>query len=69
MEQGHAAGRSGEPSQDRTRKGKLGPHPPDADQWGGQAGRLYVTCLSTYMLEVYYRHLPLYAQGAVTAVP
>jgi hypothetical protein len=24
------------------------------------AGRLYTTCLSTYMLEVYYRHLPLY---------
>ncbi|MBN1591288.1 MAG: hypothetical protein JW888_17380, partial [Pirellulales bacterium] len=23
-------------------------------------GRLYVTCLSIYMLEVYYRHLPLY---------
>jgi hypothetical protein len=23
-------------------------------------GRLFVTCLSTYMLEVYYRHLPLY---------
>lgn len=24
------------------------------------AGRLYVTCLSIYMLEVYYRHMPLY---------
>ncbi|HLA85685.1 MAG TPA: prenyltransferase/squalene oxidase repeat-containing protein [Thermoguttaceae bacterium] len=24
-------------------------------------GRLYVTCLSIYMLEVYYRHLPLYS--------
>jgi hypothetical protein len=23
-------------------------------------GRLYVTCLSIYMLEVYYRHLPIY---------
>ena len=23
-------------------------------------GRLFVTCLHTYMLEVYYRHLPLY---------
>jgi hypothetical protein len=22
---------------------------------------LYVTCLHTYMLEVYYRHLPLYS--------
>jgi hypothetical protein len=33
---------------------------PEEDAWGNQAGRLYVTCLSTYMLEVYYRHLPLY---------
>ena len=33
---------------------------PAGDQWGGTAGRLYTTCLSTYMLEVYYRHLPLY---------
>jgi hypothetical protein len=24
-------------------------------------GRLYVTCFSTFMLEVYYRHLPLYS--------
>ena len=24
-------------------------------------GRLYTTCLSIYMLEVYYRHLPLYS--------
>ena len=31
------------------------------DEWGSlSAGRLYVTCLSTYMLEVYYRHLPIY---------
>jgi hypothetical protein len=32
-----------------------------ADQWGYHGGRLYVTCLSIYILEVYYRHLPLYA--------
>jgi len=25
-------------------------------------GRLYVTCLSIYMLEVYYRHLPIYSR-------
>jgi len=25
-------------------------------------GRLYVTCLSIYMLEVYYRHMPLYSR-------
>ncbi|HEX5447322.1 MAG TPA: prenyltransferase/squalene oxidase repeat-containing protein [Pirellulales bacterium] len=35
---------------------------PQGDQWGdtGYAGRLYTTCLSLYMLEVYYRHLPIY---------
>jgi hypothetical protein len=34
---------------------------PAGDKWGPYGGRLYVTCLSTYMLEVYYRHLPLYS--------
>jgi len=33
---------------------------PTGDRWGPEGGRLYVTCLSTYMLEVYYRHLPIY---------
>jgi hypothetical protein len=37
---------------------------PDDDQWASTAGRLYMTCLSTFMLEVYYRHLPLYAPVA-----
>lgn len=32
----------------------------EGDRWGPHGGRLYVTCLSLYMLEVYYRHLPLY---------
>ena len=31
------------------------------DRWGPHGGRLYVTCMTLYMLEVYYRHLPLYA--------
>jgi hypothetical protein len=31
-----------------------------ADQWGSQAGRLFVTSLSLLTLEVYYRYLPLY---------
>jgi hypothetical protein len=31
---------------------------PNGDKWGTTGGRLYVTCLSVYMLEVYYRHLP-----------
>lgn len=33
---------------------------PGGDYWGTQGGRMYVTCLHTFMLEVYYRHLPLY---------
>jgi hypothetical protein len=34
---------------------------PTGDKWGAFHGRLYMTCLSTYMLEVYYRHLPIYS--------
>jgi hypothetical protein len=33
---------------------------PSLDKWGHIAGRLYATCFCTYMLEVYYRHLPIY---------
>ncbi|HEX3658732.1 MAG TPA: prenyltransferase/squalene oxidase repeat-containing protein [Pirellulales bacterium] len=45
---------------DRGSWNPLGEHP---DIWAerGQGGRLYVTCLSLYILEVYYRHLPLYS--------
>ncbi len=43
---------------------------PEAGSWNpkrdryadDQGGRLYMTCLSIYMLEVYYRHLPIYAK-------
>jgi hypothetical protein len=35
---------------------------------GGHAnergGRLYTTCMATMMLEVYYRHLPIYQKNA-----
>lgn len=31
-----------------------------ADPHGGAGGRLYMTCLATMTLEVYYRHLPIY---------
>jgi molecular chaperone DnaK len=31
-----------------------------ADTHGGSGGRLYMTCLATMTLEVYYRHLPIY---------
>jgi hypothetical protein len=41
-------------------RGSWDPTRPTPDQWGAHAGRLYVTCLSVYILEVYYRHLPLY---------
>jgi hypothetical protein len=34
---------------------------PMQDKWGMTAGRLFVTCLSIYNLEVYYRHLPIYS--------
>lgn len=33
---------------------------PSGDRWGTHGGRLYVTCLHIYMLEAYYRHMPLY---------
>lgn len=39
------------------------------DSFEVHGGRLYVTCLSIYMLEVYYRHLPLYAKVYQTAPP
>ena len=32
----------------------------EGDPYGGPGGRLYVTCLCIYSLEVYYRHLPIY---------
>ena len=32
------------------------------DAFEVHGGRLYVTCLSIYMLEVYYRHLPIYTK-------
>jgi len=36
---------------------------PHSDRFADdQGGRLYMTCLSIYMLEVYYRHLPIYAK-------
>jgi len=38
---------------------------PSGDRWGPHGGRLYVTCLSVYMLEVYYRHLAIYSREAL----
>lgn len=42
--------------------GSWDPMRPTMDQWAPHGGRLYVTCLSIYMLEVYYRHLPIYTK-------
>lgn len=36
---------------------------PKRDAWGANAGRMYMTCMSLFCLEVYYRHLPLYDLG------
>ena len=47
--------------------GSWHPTNPQPDRYGFHAGRLYVTCLSVYILEVYYRHLPLYSQKALLA--
>ncbi len=45
----------------QVRKGpEEGSWDPGDDKYAGQGGRLYVTCLRTFMLEVYYRHLPIY---------
>jgi hypothetical protein len=40
--------------------GSWHPMQPTEDRWALFGGRLYITCLSIYTLEVYYRHLPLY---------
>jgi hypothetical protein len=46
----------------QVRKGsETGSWEPGGDKWGTFNGRLYMTCLSIYMLEVYYRHLPIYS--------
>lgn len=50
--------------ENQVRRGKeRGSWDPVGDRWGDAGGRLYVTCLSIYVLEVYYRHLPIYQTG------
>jgi hypothetical protein len=51
------------PEHQVTRGRERGSWHPGGDRWGAEGGRLYVTCLSIYILEVYYRHLPLYRTG------
>lgn len=48
--------------------GSWNPTRPKPDAWGFHGGRLYVTCLSIYILEVYYRHLPVYSTDGMQAV-
>jgi Prenyltransferase and squalene oxidase repeat len=55
------------PEHQEKQGGERGSWDPNGDRWGGTAGRLYVTCLSLYTLEVYYRHLPIYQAKAMPA--
>lgn len=43
------------------RGAEIGSWAPQGSRWGSTGGRLYTTALAIYCLEVYYRHLPLYA--------
>lgn len=52
------------PAKQETRGRERGSWDPQGDRWGDH-GRLYSTCLSLFCLEVYYRHMPLYAGHAV----
>lgn len=40
--------------------GSWDPKGPVPDRWGQEGGRVYLTAMHLMMLEVYYRHLPLY---------
>jgi hypothetical protein len=42
--------------------GSWNPSQPATEKWGEAGGRHYLTCLNLLMLEVYYRHLPLYIE-------
>ena len=44
--------------------GSWNPYAPVPDRWATHAGRLYVTTMNLLSLEVYYRHLPIYADTA-----
>jgi len=44
-------------------------HFPGGDRGASHGGRLYDTAMSAMTLEVYYRHLPLYGEGALQQAP
>jgi hypothetical protein len=54
------------PEHQEKRGPERGSWDPRGDRWGNGGGRLYVTCLSLYTLEVYYRHLPIYREGLLS---
>ncbi|MCX7424484.1 MAG: terpene cyclase/mutase family protein [Planctomycetia bacterium] len=57
----NAVMRQAVPERQSKRGREAGSWPPAKDDlFDVSGGRLYVTCLSIYMLEVYYRHLPIY---------
>ena len=43
-----------------TESGSWNPQKPVRDMWGHLYGRHYTTCMSLYILEVYYRHLRIF---------
>lgn len=49
-------------TQDGAFSGSWDPVRPTPEKWSSAGGRHYVTCLNLLMLEVYYRHLPLYLE-------
>jgi hypothetical protein len=49
-------------SRDGAVSGSWDPARPSPDKWANGGGRHYLTCLNLLMLEVYYRHLPLYLE-------
>ncbi len=42
--------------------GSWSPTHPTRDRWGHAGGRLYMTAMNLLMLEVYYRHMPLFRE-------
>ncbi len=42
--------------------GSWSPTEPSRDRWGHAGGRLYMTAMHLLMLEVYYRHMPLFRE-------
>ncbi len=54
------------PENQEKRGREKGSWDPARDDNGVKAGRLFMTCLCTYMLEVYYRHLPIYSKQYFT---